>query len=60
MKRLVVAACFASALFGLVQLFSTPVAEAAKGSCANVRCAACPDGYRLSLKWPNCCQCVPI
>jgi pectate lyase len=30
------------------------------GPCANVRCAACPEGQTPSLRPPNCCECVPV
>jgi hypothetical protein len=24
-----------------------------------VRCATCPDGFHLKMRWPNCCDCIP-
>ena len=59
MKKLVSLAVAAVFAFGVVSLLASTPADAAKGSCATVRCAACPDGYRLALKWPNCCECLP-
>lgn len=59
MKRIVALAAVAAFAFGIVSALS-PV-EAAKphpGSCATVRCMACPPGYHLLLQWPNCCACI--
>lgn len=58
MKKLTSFLAAAAFAFGLATLLSSTPADAAKGSCATVRCAACPDGYHLLLKWPNCCACV--
>jgi hypothetical protein len=58
MKKLFATALLAIATLGIVALATSTPASAAKGTCANVRCAACPDGYHLLLKWPNCCACV--
>lgn len=60
MKKLVSLAVTAVFALGLVALLTSTPADAAKGNCSTVRCMACPDGYRVSLKWPNCCQCIPI
>jgi hypothetical protein len=60
MKKAVLAVFLGVLTFGALQLALPTPAEAAKGTCANVRCAACPDGYRLSLKFPNCCACIRI
>jgi hypothetical protein len=58
MKKLFATAVLIMLALGIVALVAATPADAAKGTCANVRCAACPDGYHLLLKWPNCCQCV--
>lgn len=47
-------------LAGVIALgaFSTPRAEAVI-DCSTVRCMACPEGQRPSLKPPHCCNCIP-
>ena len=59
MKRLLASGLVLVAGIGIASLLTAAPAQAAKGSCATVRCAACPDGQHLSLHWPNCCDCVP-
>jgi hypothetical protein len=57
MKRLVLAAIVT---LGSWFLSSLPPAQAAPPtSCDVVRCAPCPEGFRLLLKPNNCCKCVP-
>jgi hypothetical protein len=58
MKKLMASFLTVVAVIGIVSLLASTPADAAKGTCANVRCAACPDGYHLLLKWPTCCACV--
>ena len=58
MKKLFATAALLMIVLGIFALLAASPAVAAKGTCANVRCAACPDGYHLLLKWPNCCRCV--
>lgn len=58
MKKLFVAATILFVGMGVLALVTaTPTAAANK--CSMVRCATCPDGYHLRLKWPNCCDCLP-
>ena len=56
-KRITTLFATAALVFGIASALQ-PV-EAIPGNCNAVRCAACPDGYHLRLKWPNCCQCIP-
>ena len=58
MKKVVGLVAVAALALGIVSMFSTADAAPIK-SCATVRCAGCPDGQHLLLKWPNCCACVP-
>jgi hypothetical protein len=58
MRRLILAGLVALGCWGVASL---PPAEAARPtSCDVVRCAPCPEGFRLLLKPNNCCRCVPI
>ena len=57
MKKLIGLVAVAALALGIVSVMTTAVAAPLK-SCATVRCAGCPDGYHLLLKWPNCCACV--
>ena len=60
LRRLVLAASSAAAVLGVLAVATpAPAAKPGPGSCATVRCAGCPDGQHLSLKWPNCCECLP-
>ena len=45
------------AALGLFAL-AAPTPAVARPGCDTVRCLPCPDGYHLSLQWPNCCRCV--
>jgi hypothetical protein len=57
MKRLMLAVLVTLGLWGLAslpQLHADPPVD-----CALVRCAPCPEGFRLLLKPNNCCRCVP-
>jgi hypothetical protein len=58
MKRLFAMGILLVAAWGVLALFTATPAVAAKGTCANVRCAACSDGYHWLMKWPYCCTCV--
>lgn len=59
-KKVFMGALMSVIAAGTIALMTaTPFAAAKPGNCSNVRCAACPDGYHLSLKWPNCCACLP-
>jgi len=58
MKKLFATGLVLVFALGVLALATSTPASAAKLTCANVRCAACPDGYHLLLKWPNCCACV--
>ena len=59
MRKAVIALSLFALAVGALALFAPTPAMAAKGNCSFVRCAACPDGYHLSLHWPNCCACLP-
>jgi hypothetical protein len=59
MKKTLCAVLLVVAALGVLALLSPTPANAAKGSCVNVRCATCPDGYHLRVQWPYCCQCIP-
>ena len=59
MKKLIATAALVMIAVGTFALLAASPALAAKGTCATVRCAGCPDGYHLRLKWPNCCECLP-
>ena len=58
MKKLLGLAAVTALVLGILSVL-TPVDAAPIKSCATVRCAGCPDGQHLLLKWPNCCACVP-
>jgi hypothetical protein len=58
MRRLVLAGLVTLGAWGLVSLPSVSVAQPI--DCAVVRCAPCPEGFRLLFKPNNCCRCVPI
>jgi hypothetical protein len=45
------------AALGAIALFA-PTHVVARPTCGTVRCLPCPDGYHLSLQWPDCCRCV--
>lgn len=57
MKRIVLASLVTLGAWAMVSL--PPAAAAPPIDCALVRCAACPEGFRLLLKPNNCCRCVP-
>ena len=57
MKRLVLAGLVMLGAWGAVSLAP---ANAAPIDCAVVRCAPCPEGFRLLFQPNNCCRCVPI
>lgn len=58
MRRWMLAGLVALGCWGLTSL---PPANAAPPiDCALVRCAPCPEGFRLLFKPNNCCRCVPI
>ena len=59
MKKTLKAVVVLAVAAGIYALATPTPAYAGKGSCATVRCAACPDGQHLRLHWPNCCDCVP-
>lgn len=56
-KKLAFTAFALFATWGVLQ--TTPAAQAEPKNCDNVRCAACDPGFRPSLVWPNCCECIP-
>jgi hypothetical protein len=58
MKKPFAVALLLVAIVGIAALLTTSPVYAAKGSCANVRCASCPDGYHWLMQWPTCCACV--
>jgi hypothetical protein len=58
MKRLVLLALVLLGVCGTVSL--TPVNADQPIGCAAVRCAPCPEGFRLLFQPNNCCRCVPI
>jgi hypothetical protein len=45
------------AALGAIALLA-PTPAVARPNCDTVRCLPCPDGYHLSLTWPDCCRCV--
>jgi hypothetical protein len=57
MRRLTIAGLVALGCWGVASL---PPADAAPVSCDVVRCAPCPEGFRILFKPNNCCRCVPI
>lgn len=57
MKKLITLGSMLVAVGALVALL-TPTPAVARPNCDTVRCLPCPDGYHLSLQWPNCCRCV--
>ena len=57
MRKLVVTLILFVGALGAIALFTSTPAHA-KPTCATVRCLPCPDGYHLSLQWPDCCRCV--
>jgi len=57
MKKLLGAALFAVAAWGVVTLLTPPAIAI---NCSIVRCPGCPDGYMLKPTGNNCCRCVPI
>lgn len=59
MKKTLLAVLVLVTAIGFVALVAPVPAYAAKGTCVNVRCATCPDGFHLRMQWPYCCQCIP-
>ena len=58
MRRLMLAGLVTLGCWGLASL---PAANADPPTdCAVVRCAPCPEGFRILFKPNNCCRCVPI
>jgi hypothetical protein len=57
MKKPFVVFLVVVAALGAIALFA-PTRVNARPSCGTVRCLPCPDGYHLSLQWPDCCRCV--
>jgi biotin-(acetyl-CoA carboxylase) ligase len=57
MRKPIVVALMLVAVLGALALFS-PTPAIAAANCDAVRCMACPAGYHVSLKWPNCCRCI--
>lgn len=55
-KQFAVLLAVVAALGAAALLAPTPVI--ARPTCDTVRCLPCPDGYHLSLQWPNCCRCI--
>ena len=57
MRKSIVAGVVLVVVLGALALFA-PTPAIARANCDTVRCLPCPDGYHLSLQWPNCCRCV--
>ena len=59
-KILFAVALFLISVWGALTLAKPPGGGGGTGDCKKAVCAACPEGYRLTGTWPNCCVCVPM